>query len=351
MSTITPSPAPAPAAKPAPAAPSSKSTESKPASSTSTKAPADKTTVSADAKTKADPQASNVIGALGDNFKQDTVKADTWKKGPNDTIEGMLKGKGFSLKDIYSKGTNGKTMVDSVLSANNLKDARKMRDGQEMIVPDLGNKGAGTATSGLKPGEKTPQKTVGDSTNATRARQDGSTTTQTLAKDSKGQVTTQVDTKSKGEQDEIKTTALKGGLKGKAGPDGVQLQNGQVKVNQDLDERKRDGGVENAGRNVAEFFGVKPEPVAPVPVHGKEVTTAAIGNDISVSADGKKVAHFDQDADDSMLERGGAAVDKGIAYVADKGSKAIDYTADLAKQAGGAVTNAASGMWNWVTGG
>lgn len=336
------------------------------------KQPTDKSNVSNDGKVaKDDPKAQKLLQGLGDNYSASKVKTDTWKKGPNDTIEGMLKEKGFSLKDIYTKGEGGKNMVDRVMGANNIKDARKIKDGQELTIPDLGKKGAGTSTAGLQPGQETPAKTVGDhtiqskkledgtnqssvstsngtdvkvqspgnSTNATRQREDGSTTTQTLAKDAKGQVTTQVDTRTQGNTDEIKTKALKGGLEGQATQDGVTLKNGDVKVTQDLDERKRDGMFENAGRSVAEFFGYKGQQAPPVDVKGKEVTTTAVGNDITVSADGKQVAKYNQDADDSLIERGGAAIDRGISYVGDK-----------AVQAGNAIRDTASNVWNWITG-
>lgn len=340
---------------------------------TQAKAPADQATVSGDAKLKDDPRAKKVTEGLGDAYGASAVKADTWKKGPNDTIEGMLKGKGFSLKDIYTKGADGKNLVDKVLAANNLKDAKKMRDGQEMIIPDLGKNGAGTATAGLKPGEKTEQKEVGahkiqsekleDGTNRSSvqtnngtgvsvdspgnstaaARKEGDTTrTQIVAKDAQGKPSTQVDTTTQGNQDTVEAKTLNGGtLTGTASQDGVQLQNGDVKVNTDLDERKRDGGVENFGARVDKFFGLGPKGPSPtVDVQGKQVTTSAVGNDITVSADGKPVAQFNQDADDGFFERTGAVVDKGVKVVT-----------DLASQAGTAISNTASGMWNWLTGG
>ena len=339
---------------------------------TETKAPADKASVSGDADLKDDPRAKKLTEGFGNAYGAAKVKTDTWKKGPNDTVEGMLKGKGFSLKDIYTKGADGKNMVDKVLKANNLKDPKKIRDGQEMVIPDLGKKGGGTATSGLKPGEKTEQKTIGDhkiqseklpdgtnkssvetkngtgvgvtspgdSTNATRVQPDGSTTTQTLAKNEKGKVTTQVDTTTQGNTDTIQAKALDGTLKGTATPDGVQLQNGNVKIDENLDERRRDGAVENFGSRVDKFFGLGPKGPAPsVDVQGKQVTTTAVGNDITVSADGKPVAKFNQDADDGFFERTGAVVDKGV-----------QVAGDLASRAGTAISNTASGMWNWLTG-
>ncbi len=377
-----------PAAKPpakAVAKPAAKTTPKaeakKPEAKTST-APAEKATVSGDAKAPEDPRAAKLLDGLGENYKASTVKTDSWKKGPNDTIEGMLKGKGFSLKDIYTKGPNGQNMVDRVMGANGIKDARKIPDGKELLVPDLGDKGGGTATSGLKPGEKTPEKVIGDhkiqseklpdgtnqsgvetkngsevkvqspgeSTNATRVRDDGSTATQTLAKDSKGQVTTQVDTTTKGQKDEIQAKALKGSFEGQATPDGVKLANGEVKVDKDLDERKRDGFFENLGRSGAELLGFKGQPVAPVAVSGKQINTTADGNDINVVADGKKVASFDQDADDTLVERGGEIIDNGVSYIAKKGGEAFDYAGDLASRAGNQISNAASGFWNWATG-
>lgn len=387
-STATPSKIEKPTSKPA--------GDAKPAGKTSTagggvKTPTDKTTVSKPGDLKDDPRAKKVTEGLGDAYGASAVKADTWKKGPNDTIEGMLKGKGFSLKDIYSKGPNGQNMVDRVLSANNLKDARKMQDGQEMIIPDLGKKGGGTATSGLKPGEKTEAKTIGDhkiqseklpdgtnqssvdtkngtgvqvqspgnSTNATQVKPDGTTSTQTLAKDAQGKVTTQVDTTTKGSKDTIEAKTLDGGtLKGTASPDGVQLANGDVKIKENLDERKRDGFFENVGSTVDGWLGNAPAPTKGVEVQGKQVTTVAEGNDITVSADNKPVAKFNQDADDSFVERTGAVVDKGVQVVGDLAnqagtviSNAASGAVDLATQAGGAISNAAGGLWNWMTGG
>ena len=362
-----------------------------PAKETSTAKPAaDKTSIgAAPSDLKDDPRAKKVTEGLGDNFGAAAVKTDSWKKGPNDTIEGMLKGKGYSLKDIYSKGPNGKNMVDRVMSANNIKDAKKMKDGMEVVIPDMGKKGGGTATSGLKPGEKTEAKTVGDhkiqsqkladgtnqssvdtkngtgvkvqspgdSTNASQVKPDGSTSTQTLAKDAKGKVTTQVDTTTTGTKDTIEAKALDGTMKGTASPDGVKLANGDVKVAADLDERKRDGFFENVGSSVDGLVGNSPAPSKAVDVQGKNVTTEADGNNVKVSADSKPVASFNQDADDSFGERVGTVVDKGVKVageLADQAGTAIHNVAnkavDLASQAGGAISNAASGVWNWMTG-
>ncbi|MBS2033364.1 hypothetical protein JST97_00135 [bacterium] len=372
----------APAKSAAKAAP--KPAEKKAPQNSAVKSPTDKASVSGDAKAKADPGADKLTKAFGDAYGTSKVKTDTWKKGPNDSIEGMLKGKGFSLKDIYTKGQDGKNMVDKVMSANNIKDAKKIKDGQELNIPDLGKNGGGTATAGLKPGEKTEAKQVGDhkiqsekladgtnqssvetkngsdvkvqspgnSTNATQVKPDGSTSTQTLAKNEQGKVTTEVDTTTKGNTDTIQAKTLDGGtLKGKANQDGVQLQNGSVKVTEDLDERKRDGAVENFGAKVDKFFGMGPQGPSPsVDVQGKNVTTTAVGNDITVQADGKQVAKFNQDADDGFFERTGAAVDKGVKTVSDLAGRAANGAVDLASRAGGAISNAASGLWNWIRG-
>ena len=132
----------------APAKPTTSPAPKPPAATqtSTTKPPAsDKTTIgAAPADLKDDPRAKKVTEGLGDSFGAAAVKTDSWKKGPNDTIEGMLKGKGYSLKDIYTKGPNGKNMVDRVMSANHIKDARKMKDGMEVVIPDMGKKGGGT---------------------------------------------------------------------------------------------------------------------------------------------------------------------------------------------------------------
>ncbi|MBX3172322.1 MAG: hypothetical protein KF760_33265 [Candidatus Eremiobacteraeota bacterium] len=64
------------------------------------------------------------------------VQADTWKGGSNlGTVEGALQGQGFTLQEIYSKGSNGKTLLEQVLTTNNLKDAKSLQPGQELILP------------------------------------------------------------------------------------------------------------------------------------------------------------------------------------------------------------------------
>ena len=70
------------------------------------------------------------------------------------------------------------------------------------------------------------------------------------------------------------------------------------------------------------------------------------------------MAKFNQDADDSFVERTGAVVDKGVQVVGDLAnqagtviSNAASGAVDLATQAGGAISNAAGGLWNWMTGG
>lgn len=51
------------------------------------------------------------------------------------TAEHMLRDQGYSLKDIYTKGKDGKNLVDKFQEANGIKDLRKMRDNQSFGAP------------------------------------------------------------------------------------------------------------------------------------------------------------------------------------------------------------------------
>lgn len=83
------------------------------------------------------------LSALGSTFAHrgaatNTGEAGTYKKGNSgsSTVEGILRNQGYSLKEIYSKGKDGSTLVDQFNKANGLKDARHLRDGQKYVTPE-----------------------------------------------------------------------------------------------------------------------------------------------------------------------------------------------------------------------
>ena len=60
-----------------------------------------------------------------------SVTVDRWKKGPNDSIEHILRNQGYSSNDIYKKDKNGQTLIQRVAAANGLKDPNLIRPGQK----------------------------------------------------------------------------------------------------------------------------------------------------------------------------------------------------------------------------
>ena len=78
------------------------------------------------------------------------VQVDRWRKGPNDSIERILRNQGYSHQEIYRKDGNGKTLIQRVAQANNLRDPNLIRPGQGLVVPQK------EETAGPKP-EAAPQ--------------------------------------------------------------------------------------------------------------------------------------------------------------------------------------------------
>ncbi|MGE0495458.1 MAG: LysM peptidoglycan-binding domain-containing protein [Vulcanimicrobiota bacterium] len=77
------------------------------------------------------------------------VTVDPWGKGPNSSLEGILKGQGYSPAEIYARDDQGKTMIDRVAAANGLTRPDRIRAGQQIEVP--GRQPA--ATEAPKPAE------------------------------------------------------------------------------------------------------------------------------------------------------------------------------------------------------
>lgn len=70
----------------------------------------------------------NPYEGFSDEFAQVTV--DRWRKGPNDSIEHILRNQGYNSNDIYRKDQNGQTLIQRVAAANGLKDPNLIRPGQ-----------------------------------------------------------------------------------------------------------------------------------------------------------------------------------------------------------------------------
>lgn len=124
-------------------------TSSRPAGET-TPARADGFTPSEEMRS-GDSKAPEKKTETGSDDKSAKVKTDKWQKGRNDCLERALRNQGYSLKDIYAKGKDGKTMLQRVAQQNGLSDPNKIADGKELTIPRKEN----TVTAeGLKDGQK-----------------------------------------------------------------------------------------------------------------------------------------------------------------------------------------------------
>lgn len=86
----------------------------------------------------------------GSDDKSAQVTVDGWKKGRNDCLERVLQNQGYSLKEIYAKGADGKTLMQSIAAQNGLSDPNKIADASKLNIP----RKAGTVSAeGLKPGQ------------------------------------------------------------------------------------------------------------------------------------------------------------------------------------------------------
>lgn len=92
----------------------------------------------------------NAPEARGSDDKSAQVSVDGWKKGRNDCLERVLQNQGYSLKEIYAKGADGKTLMQSIAAQNGLSDPNKIADASKLNIP----RKAGTVSAeGLKPGQ------------------------------------------------------------------------------------------------------------------------------------------------------------------------------------------------------
>ena len=71
------------------------------------------------------------------------VQVDAWRKGPNDSIERILRNQGYTPQDIYRRDASGKTLIQRVAEANGLKDPNLIRPGGKgLLVPVKGENAA-----------------------------------------------------------------------------------------------------------------------------------------------------------------------------------------------------------------
>ena len=158
---------------------SASKTTSKQKSGSVSKGSTDKAKVSSDSKKADKPNA--MAEGITKNWQEkgletsDGNKLGKYTKGGEGTIEKELLKKGFTLKDIYTKDKQGRTLADQVAQTNGIKNQKQIADGKELKLPQ--RPGAQGVSSGeVKPGEK---KTVETVNGANKAEQ-------TIAKDKDG---------------------------------------------------------------------------------------------------------------------------------------------------------------------
>jgi hypothetical protein len=288
-----------------------------------------------------------------------SVTVDGWKKGKNDSLEGILKNQGYSLSEIYSKDANGKTLVDKVASANNLRNPNVIHPGQELNVPskeksesvssmdlgngqfqsasvDTGDVSIDTKMSKDKQGNIAAQTTanagdasIGSTTDApaggradTAVFQEGdSVKAQTVAMNGNGSSVSQVDTQTRPGASNVTVSDIDSnrGLDVSADNNNVQVTNngsgGAVTTNVDISESSSDGWFENAGRSVTNWFTGNQQTNNTVSTNGASSVSASKNDEgqatVTARVDGKNKTLLETagDTDDSWLERSGESVD------------------------------------------
>ena len=290
-----------------------------------------------------------------------SVKVDSWKKGKNDSLEGILKNQGYSLSEIYSKDTNGKSLVDKVAAANKLKNPNVIRPGQELVVPskedseslsskDLGNGHSQTASvkaDDVSIEAKMDKAKDGTTTATTTAKADDASLSSQTTVSEKGRVDTsiskegdavkaqsvaisgdstavsQVDTKTKPGSTSVAVSDLDSNknLSVTADSENVEVTNkartkgDNVTTNVDISESSSDGWFENTGRSVYNWFGGETKKPDSVSLTGASEVKATKNDEgqatVTAKVDGKNKTLLETagDSDDSWLERAGESVD------------------------------------------
>lgn len=75
----------------------------------------------------------NPYNGVAPSFSKVTV--DKWGEGKNGSLDQILMNQGYTSREIYSKGENGKTLLDEVSRVNGLRDANLIQAGQGLVVP------------------------------------------------------------------------------------------------------------------------------------------------------------------------------------------------------------------------
>lgn len=130
------------------------------------------------------PKASPTAETHGDTFENSAhqpetwapVKVDAWKrgshKGKNDTLEGILKNQGYTLREIYSKGQDGKSLLQRVSSENGLKNPNHIRANQtlEILAKPKSEERSGRTEGGSSTTHVAQQPTARHDTGTTQTR-------------------------------------------------------------------------------------------------------------------------------------------------------------------------------------
>lgn len=285
------------------------------------------------------------------------VTVDKWKEGKNDSIEGILKNQGYTLSEIYTKDENGKTLVDKVAAANDLKNPNLIDPGKALTVPKKENTES-ISTEDLKPGQtQTASATNGEATvEATNTRaEDGTSTSGVEVSNGEASLNTETKVGENGRIDtsvsqnensvssntvaidganatEVSTVANNEGTKVtvtdrdgtadttlNANSDTVTTTNGGITNEVDISESNSDGFFENVGRGITNFFTGGPEEPEAVKLDGVRQVGVNRGTEgeTTVTADGKEVLQTAGDTDDGWLERFGEGADNFFRGVGD----------------------------------
>ena len=108
----------------------------------SNSAPTDAVALSKEAKSESHPYSSIAKSSA-------KVKVDKWGSGKNDCLEGILMNKGYTAEEIYSKGADGKSLLDRVVATNKLRNADLIQAGQSLIVPSKEEPKAGKSADSV----------------------------------------------------------------------------------------------------------------------------------------------------------------------------------------------------------
>ncbi len=339
--------------------------------------------------------APNPYEGVADGFS--TVTVDPWKKGKNDTVEGMLRNQGYSLQDIYNKDKDGKTLIDHVAQANNLRNPNLIRDGAELRIPSRANseslssmdlqngesqksevssEQAGVTTESEMSKDKDGNSTLDVKVNNDNSKDAGLSTetkvgeggridtnstgtdkgveTNTVAMNKNGSAVTQerIDATADGTDVKIKDIDRTGdNLHGTADANSVQVTNpgtgnsGDVTSKVDISERSTDGFLENMGRDVAEFFGYKGQESGSASFEGAGEININRGKEgetsVSSTTNGKteELLRTAGDTDDTLLERAGEWGDERIQDVVDVTKAGVKIAGQVATQVGETVSN------------